>query len=153
MDTTEWLHFHFSLSCIGEGNGNPWQCFCLENSGMREPGGLPPMGSHRVRHDWSVLAVAAAEGRRSILFHYKQIPKIMPLWITALLPFFFMTHVKLSRKSIFDKKEYKSHSIFFFFFLPSNQYVLRVALMLNFPQDLGRKLELCYLILRERIIQ
>ena len=30
-DTTERLHFHFSLSCIGEGNGNPLQCFCLEN--------------------------------------------------------------------------------------------------------------------------
>ena len=30
-DTTEWLHFHFSLSCIGEGNGNPLQCPCLEN--------------------------------------------------------------------------------------------------------------------------
>ena len=31
LDTTEWLHFPFSLSCIGEGNGNPLQCSCLEN--------------------------------------------------------------------------------------------------------------------------
>ena len=30
-DTTERLHFHFSLPCIGEGNGNPLQCSCLEN--------------------------------------------------------------------------------------------------------------------------
>ena len=30
-DTTEGLHFHFSLSCIREGNGNPLQCSCLEN--------------------------------------------------------------------------------------------------------------------------
>ena len=30
-DTTEWLHFHFSLPCIGEGNGNPLECSCLEN--------------------------------------------------------------------------------------------------------------------------
>ena len=30
-DTTEQLHFHFSLSCIGEGYGNPLQCSCLEN--------------------------------------------------------------------------------------------------------------------------
>ena len=30
-DTTKKLHFHFSLSCIGEGNGNPLQCPCLEN--------------------------------------------------------------------------------------------------------------------------
>ena len=31
LDMTERLHFHFSLSCIGEGNGNPLQCSCLEN--------------------------------------------------------------------------------------------------------------------------
>ena len=31
LDTTERLHFHFSLSCIREGNGNPLQCSCLEN--------------------------------------------------------------------------------------------------------------------------
>ena len=29
--STERLHFHFALSCIGEGNGNPLQCSCLEN--------------------------------------------------------------------------------------------------------------------------
>ena len=98
-DTTERLHFHLSLSCIGEGNGKPLQCSCLENPrdrgaywaavygvaqsrtrlsdftftfhfhalekemanhsrvlawripGTAEPGGLPSMGSHRVRHD------------------------------------------------------------------------------------------------------
>ena len=31
-DTTKRLHFNFSLSCIGEDNGNPLQCSCLENS-------------------------------------------------------------------------------------------------------------------------
>ena len=36
-DTTELLHFHFSLSCTGEGNGNPLQCSCLENP--RDGGG------------------------------------------------------------------------------------------------------------------
>ena len=98
-DTTQRLHFHFSLSCIGDGNGNPLQCSCLDNPrdgkdwwaaiygvaqsrtrlndfpfnfhfhalekemvthssvlawrtpGMREPGGLPSMGLHRVGHD------------------------------------------------------------------------------------------------------
>ena len=54
-DTTERLHFHFSL---GEGNGKPLQCSCLENP--RDGGAcwLPSMGSHRVGHDWSDLAVA-----------------------------------------------------------------------------------------------
>ena len=31
LDRTERLHFHFSLSCMGKGNGNPLQCSCLEN--------------------------------------------------------------------------------------------------------------------------
>ena len=31
LDTTERLHFHFSLACIGQGNGNLLQCSCLEN--------------------------------------------------------------------------------------------------------------------------
>ena len=108
LDTTERLHSHFSLSCIGEGNGNPLQYSCLENSrdggawwaavhGVAksqtwlsdftftfhfhalekemathssvlawriprtgEPGGLPSVGSHRVGHDWTDLAAAAA---------------------------------------------------------------------------------------------
>ena len=55
-DTTEWLHFHFSL--IGEGNGNPLHCSCLENP--RDDGAWWAMGSHRVRHDWSDLAAVTA---------------------------------------------------------------------------------------------
>ena len=68
-DTTEQLHFHISLSCIGKGNGNPLQCSCL---GTEEPGGLPSMGSHRVGHDWSDLA-AAGEGRDWIKERFKGI--------------------------------------------------------------------------------
>ena len=49
---TEQLHFHFSLSCIGEGNGNPLQYSCLENP--RHSG---------VGHDWSDLAAAAAAAK------------------------------------------------------------------------------------------
>ena len=52
LDTTERLHFHFSLYCIGEGNGRPLQCSSLENPrDGGEPGGLLTMGSHRVGHD------------------------------------------------------------------------------------------------------
>ena len=58
LDMTEWLDFHFSLSRIGEGNGKPLQCSCLENPREGEPGGLPSMGSHRVGHNWSDLAAA-----------------------------------------------------------------------------------------------
>ena len=60
-DMTEPLHFHSSLLCIGEGNGKPLPCSCLENPRDDGPGGLPSMESHRVWHNWSDLAVAAAE--------------------------------------------------------------------------------------------
>ena len=67
-DTTERLHFHFSLSRFGEGNGNPLQCSCRETPGTGEPDGLPSIGSHRVGHDWSDLA--AAESRKLCFCFY-----------------------------------------------------------------------------------
>ena len=50
-DTTERLLFHSSLSCTGEGNGNHSSVLAWRTPGTGEPGGLPSMGSHRVRHD------------------------------------------------------------------------------------------------------
>ena len=49
---TEWLHFHFSLSCIGEGNGNPLQCSCLENP---RDGGAWWAAVYGVAQDWTRL--------------------------------------------------------------------------------------------------
>ena len=48
------------------GHHNPLQYSCLENTRDGEPGGLPSMGSHRVRHDWSDLAAAAAAWCREL---------------------------------------------------------------------------------------
>ena len=60
-NTTERLPFRSSLPGIGEGRGNPLQRSRLENPRDRgEPGGLPSTGSHRVGHDGSDLAAAAA---------------------------------------------------------------------------------------------
>ena len=50
-DTTKRLHFHFSLSCTGEGNGTHFSVLAWRTPGTVEPGGLPSMGSHRVGHD------------------------------------------------------------------------------------------------------
>ena len=50
-DMTERLHFHFSLSCIGEEMATHSSVLAWRILGMVEPGGLPSMGSHRVRHD------------------------------------------------------------------------------------------------------
>ena len=52
-DMTERLHFHFSLSRIGEGNGNPLQYSCLENPMDR---GAWPATVHRVAKSWTRLS-------------------------------------------------------------------------------------------------
>ena len=57
LDVTEQLHFHFSLSHNGEGNGNPLQCSCLENPRDR---GAWWAAVYGVAHDWCNLAAAAA---------------------------------------------------------------------------------------------
>ena len=61
LDMTERLHFHFSLSCNGEGNGNPLQCSCLENPRDRGAWWAAVYGvaQSRTRH-WSDLAAAAS---------------------------------------------------------------------------------------------
>ena len=55
---TERLHFHFSLSCIGEGNGNPLQCSCLENP--------------RDRGAWWTTVYGVAQSRRQLKQHQQQ---------------------------------------------------------------------------------
>ena len=69
QDTTERLHFHFSLSFTGEGNGNPLQCSCLENPRDSRAwcAAIYGVRSHRVGHDWSDLASVAAKGKYSQL--------------------------------------------------------------------------------------
>ena len=49
---TERLHFHFSLSCIGEGNGNPLQCSCLKNP---RDGGAWWAAIYGVSQSWTLL--------------------------------------------------------------------------------------------------
>ena len=51
-DMTEWLPFQFSLSCIGNGNGNPLQCSCLENP---RDGGARWAAVYGVAQSWTRL--------------------------------------------------------------------------------------------------
>ena len=50
---TEQLHFHFLFSCIGEGNGNPLQCSCLENP---RDGGAWWAAIYGVAQSWTRLS-------------------------------------------------------------------------------------------------
>ena len=60
---TERLHFHFSLSCTGGGNGNPLQCSCLEN----------PMD----REAWWAAVYGVAQGRTRLKQLSSSIPKVI----------------------------------------------------------------------------
>ena len=61
-DTTERLHFHFhfSLSCIREGHGNPLQCSCLENPRDRGAWWAAVYGIEQSRTRLKQLSSAAA---------------------------------------------------------------------------------------------
>ena len=60
---TERLHSHFSLSCIGEGNGNPLQCSCLEN--LRD-GGAWWAAVYGVAQSWTRLKRLSSSSSSSI---------------------------------------------------------------------------------------
>ena len=74
-DTTERLHFHFSLSCTGEGHGNPLQCSCLEN--LRDRGA------------WWAAVYGVAQSRTRLkwlsMLHY-----LLDIWLKT--PLVFTTH-------------------------------------------------------------
>ena len=57
-DTTERLHFHFSLHALEKEMAPHSSVLTWRIPGTGEPGGLPSMGSHRVGHGWSDLAAA-----------------------------------------------------------------------------------------------
>ena len=75
-DATERLHFHFSLSHNGEGNGNPLQCSCLENPRDGGAWWAAIYGVARSRTDWSDLAAAAAylilKGENTFILKYSK---------------------------------------------------------------------------------
>ena len=80
-DTTERLHFHFSLSCIGERNGNPLQYPCLENPRDRGAWWAAVYGVAQSRTRLKNLAAAAADS----LIQMKDLLKISILTVSLLV--------------------------------------------------------------------
>ena len=72
-DMTEWLPFHFSLSCVGEGNGNPLQCSCLENP--------------RDRGTWWAAVYGVTQSRTRLKWlsssSSMELKRVKKTWITA----------------------------------------------------------------------
>jgi len=98
-DTTEQLHFHFSLSCIGEGNSNPLQCSCLENP--RDGGAwwaaiygvaqsrtrLKQLISSSSSFQWNSYSICSTIGDITIHIQVKS-----QMWKSFLTPFFSFAH-------------------------------------------------------------
>ena len=76
---TERLHFHFSLSCIGEGNGNPLQCSCLENP--------------RDRGAWWVAVYGVSQSRTRLKRLSSSSSRLMQLLWRTVWSFFFKKKV------------------------------------------------------------
>ena len=74
-DTTERLHFHFSLSCIGEGNGNPLQRSCLENPRV---GGAWWDAVYGIAQSWTRLKRLSSSSSSKLLSQVAQWSRIHP---------------------------------------------------------------------------
>ena len=82
-DTTERLHFHFSLSCIGEGNGNPLQCSCLENPRDGEPWWAAVYG---VTQSWTRLKRLSSSSSSSDICTRFRKAEGLPWWCSGYDP-------------------------------------------------------------------
>ena len=77
VDTTEWLHFHFPLSCIEEGNGNPLRCSCLENP---RDGGALWAAIYGVAQSWTRLK----QQQQLVAQLVESLPAMQETWIRSL---------------------------------------------------------------------
>ena len=82
-DMTERLHFHFPLSCIGGGNGNPFQCSCLENP---RDGGAWWAAIYGVAQSWTRLKRLSSSSSRASLVaqRLKRLPGMWETWVRSL---------------------------------------------------------------------
>ena len=80
---TEWLHFHFSLSCIGERSGNPFRCSCLENP---RDGGAWWAAVYGIAQSWTPLKWLSSSSNRVQLSSVQSLSRVRLFatpWISA----------------------------------------------------------------------
>ena len=81
LDATQWLHFHFSLLCIGEGNGNPLQCSCLENP---RDSGAWWAAVFGVAQSWTRLKQLSSSSSSPDGSGVKSLPAMQEMWVQSL---------------------------------------------------------------------
>ena len=108
-DTTERLHFHFSLSCVGERNGNPLQCSCLENP---RDGGA-----------WWAAVYGVAQSRtqlKRLSSSSSSMAKWLQSWTSQLfVMFLFYTMLPLAKLQMQSKKNFFNIKRYLICFLQS----------------------------------
>ena len=129
LDTTKWLHFHFSLSCIGEGNGNPLQCSCLENP---RDGGA-----------WWATVYGVTQSRTRLKRLSSRSSSISNIWFTNFYKLSFSLSWWCHCNTIFDNLQF---IYFFLLLLMLLESYLRSHCLIQEPEDLL----LCFL---SRVLQ
>ena len=113
--TTEWLHFHFSLSRIGEGNGNPLQCSCLENP---RDGGAWWVAVYRVAQSWTRLKWLSSSSSGHFYpkqFSYDTVCFFGPFFLMSLAFFDWMWENKWTIAKVLDNVIFLQKTLTFFF--------------------------------------
>ena len=112
---TERLHFHFSLSCIGEGNGNPLQCSCLEHP---RDGGAWWAAIYGVTQSWTRLkrlssSSSSKETKDLYIENYKTLIKEIKddpnRWRN--IPCLWIRRINIVKMSILHKAIYRFNAI------------------------------------------
>ena len=88
-DMTEWLHFHFSLSCIEEGNGNPLQRSCLENP---RDGGAWWVAVYGITQSWTRLMRLSSSSSSNGVLHFFESVYLSLYFIFIIFSLFFRLH-------------------------------------------------------------
>ena len=90
---TEQLHFHFSLSCIGEGNGNPLQCSCLENPRDGGAWWAAIYGEAQSRTQLKRLSSSSSSRSKSCQIHSIKIPFFLDIKVNVQCISFFLAFI------------------------------------------------------------
>ena len=91
-DMTERLHFDFSLPCIGEGNGNPLKCSCLENP---RDGGAWWIAVYEVTQSWTLLKRLSSSRSNEVKYSdgcYSKYCIHRHIYLRAIIRYYYFLH-------------------------------------------------------------
>ena len=136
-DTTERLHFHFSLSCTGGGNGNPLQCSCLENP--RDDGAWWA-AIYGVAQSWTWLKrLSSSSSSRGPYFGvFKKIPTCLKFFA---IEFLKRTGKKVNLNFFSRMQSYRKANAFIIILHPPN-YTRPVRTCIILPRDWSQMKEI-----------